>query len=126
MSQRTTSKQVYIPLPYLPSSSPTFGWWARSGGSKHLSILIKMVFENSKPIENHLACICIVLTALWPDPVQFGLLFLSLFFQLTFGRSCGWDFIGVASNIIRRQKVTAKSLIFWLLQLFSPVLDNVP
>lgn len=53
-SQRTTFKQVHIPLFYLPSFSPSLwmvGWKGR--GPKHFRTLINVGFEKSKPTENN-------------------------------------------------------------------------
>lgn len=58
-------------------------------------------------------------------PVQFGQLVDVMLVQLTFGWSCWWHFMGIASDVTRWDNLTTTSLILSLLQSFYPLFHNV-
>lgn len=63
-------------------------------------------------------CVWLKLCGLSP---QFGMVVGAILARLMWSQSCWWDFMGVTSDITRKQNLMANSLILWFWQCFGPV-----
>lgn len=58
------------------------------------------------------------------SPIHFSMSVGFILVRFMLGRSCCWDFMGVASDITRRLGLTANSSFLWLLTVFPPLLPQ--
>lgn len=58
------------------------------------------------------------------SPIHFSMSVGFILVRLMLGRSCCWDFMGVASDITRRLGLTANSSFLWLLTVLPPLLPQ--
>jgi hypothetical protein len=87
---------------YLVSHDPSVGSFLGKAISMALSLSCLTCFPQGWILVGFLHLLCLVCCC---SPVQ-----------LTLRWWCWWDFMSVASDITRKQSLTAKLLVFWLLQ----------